>query len=145
VLDSFEEMLEEYGIEYRGISAYDSLGKRELAYRKNSLVDFLQEVDCPVSAKNQVRAELNKIFDLYDVAINEQLKWTKNVQSDLHSLELDFMQDGLDIYESERATERLEKIRGMFETGHLKGQLKKLNRVREKMLAAVESVFKSAA
>jgi len=42
-------------------------------------------------------------------------------------------------------TTTLEKIRGMFEIGYLKGQLKKLNRVREKMLAAVESVFKSAA
>ena len=100
-------------------------------------------MDSPISAKEKIRFELDKIFDLYNHAITEQLEWTKGMQSSLKSLELDFMQDGMDIYENERATERLEQMRSMFETSSLKKQLKKLETLKGKMLASIEDIFKS--
>ena len=138
-------MLDEYDIEYCGISAYNSIGEKEISFRRESLVDFLQGIDNPISAKQQVMLELDKIFDMYKEAIEEQLKWTKNIQADLKSLELDFMQDGMDIYESERANERLEKIRETFKTSRLNGQLKKLKKLKNKMTLSAESIFKSIA
>jgi GTPase Era involved in 16S rRNA processing len=142
VLDSFEEMLDEYDIDYYGISAYNSIGQKEISFRKESLINFLQEIDNPISAKKQVMLELDKIFNMYRNAINEQLKWTKGIQSDLKSLELDFMQDGMDIYESERANERLEKIREMFKTSRLNSQLKTLKHLKTKMTSSVDDIFK---
>jgi len=143
VLDSFEETLNEYDIDYSGISAYNSIGGKEISFRRESLVAFLQEIDNPISAKQQIMLELDKVFDMYKEAIEEQLKWTKNIQTDLKSLELDFMQDGMDIYESERATERLEKIRETFKTSGLNGQLKELKKLKNKMTLSAESIFKS--
>jgi len=143
VLDSFEDMLDEYDIDYHGISAYDSIHENEISFRKESLLDFLQEIDNPINAKQQIIRELNKIFDMYKEAIEEKLKWTKSIQAELKSLELDFMQDGMDIYESERAYERLEKIREAFKTSRLKGQLKELNKLKNKMTLSAESIFKS--
>jgi len=143
ILDCFEDMLEEYDLDYHGISAYNSVGETEVSFRRESLLDFLQQIDNPISAKDQIMSELNKIFDMYKVAIDEQLQWTTNVQSNLKSLELDFMQDGMDIYESERANERLEKIREMFKTTTLTSQLKKLGSLRATMTLSIDSVFKS--
>lgn len=143
ILDSFEEILDEYDINYEGISAYNSMGETEIAFRKKSLVHFLQDVDNPVSAKKKVEAELNLVFNMYEKAINEQLKWVKNIQSDLKSLELDFMQDGMDIYESERANERLETIRAMFKTSCLNKQLKTFENLKGKMILSMNNIFKS--
>ena len=143
VLDSFEDMLDEYDIEYCGISTYNSIGGKEVSFRRESLVDFLHGIDSPISAKQQIMLELDKVFDMYKEAIEEQLKWTKNIQTDLKSLELDFMQDGMDIYESERASERLEKIRETFKTSRLNEQLKELKKLKNKMTLSAESIFKS--
>ena len=143
VLDSFEDMLEEYDIDYYGISAYNSIGETEISFRKESLMNFLQEIDNPISAKEQIVSELDKVFDMYKKAIKEQLKWTKNIQLDLKSLEFDFMEDGMDIYESERANERLEKIRETFKTSRLNGQLKKLKNLRAEMTLSADNIFKS--
>ncbi|WP_294959478.1 dynamin family protein [Sulfurovum sp.] len=143
ILDSFEDMLDEYDVDYCGISAYNSIGETEVAFRKKSLIDFLQEIDSPISAKEQIISELEKVLNMYKNAISEQLKWTKDIQSDLKSLELDFMQDGMDIYESERANERLEKIREIFDTSKLAGQLKELENLRKKIMLSVKSIFKS--
>jgi len=143
ILDNFEDMLEEANISYCGISAYNSIGKKELSFRKKSLLFFLQEIDSPISAKEKITSELDKVFNMYNEAISEQLKWTKNIQSDLKSLELDFMQDGMDIYESDRASNRLEKIRQAFGTDSLKKQLGQLESLRSTMLLLVNGVFKS--
>ena len=143
ILDSFEDMLDEYDVDYCGISAYNSIGETEVAFRKKSLIDFLQEIDSPISAKEQIISELEKVLNMYKNAISEQLKWTKDIQSDLKSLELDFMQDGMDIYESERANERLEKIREIFDTSKLAGQLKELENLRKKIIVSTENIFKS--
>jgi len=143
VLDSFEDMLDEYDIEYYGISAYDSIHENEISFRKESLLDFLQEIDNPINAKQQIIRELNKVFDMYKEAIEEQLKWTRNIQKEFKSLELDFMQDGMDIYESERTYERFVKIRETFKTSRLKGQLKELKKLKNKMTLSAESIFKS--
>ena len=143
VLDSFEDMLDEYDIEYDGISAYNSIGAKEVSFRKKSLIDFLHDMDNPISARQKIILELEKIFDMYEEAIEEQLKWTKNIQSDLNSLELDFMQDGMDIYESEKANERLEKIRDTFKTSRLKKQLKKLEDLKTKMTLSANNIFEA--
>ena len=69
--------------------------------------------------------------------------WTKGIQQDLKSLELDFMRDGMDIYESEKTYERLGKIKDMFETSRLASQLKDLKDLKSKMSLSISEVFKS--
>ena len=143
ILESFEETLDEYDIDYYGISAFSSVDKQEISYKKESLIEFLSAIDNPINIKNKIISELDKVFDMYEIAINEQLKWTENIQSNLKSLELDFMQDGIDIYESERANDRLYEIKKMFETSELKKQLKKLKLLRDKITTAAYEIFNS--
>ncbi|MAD02426.1 MAG: hypothetical protein CMK65_02200 [Pseudoalteromonas sp.] len=142
VLDCFEDTLDEYGIEATGISAFSSISKKEISYRRESIFDFLNEKDRPVNVRNKIKNELNDIFNMYKDAISEQIEWTRGIQNDMRSLELDFMRDGMDIFESKRATQRLDKIRTLFSSSELEKQLKTLQDLKEKMDTALDNIFK---
>ena len=144
VLDCFEDTLDEYGLEITGISAFSSISRKEISYRRKSLFVFLDEINHPMNVKNKIKKELDDVFKMYKEAISEQIEWTNGVQKDVKSLELDFMQDGMDIYESERATQRLDKIRTLFSSSELEKQLNMLQVLKEKMDTALDNIFKSS-
>ena len=141
ILDIFEEILDEYDIAYEGISAFSSVHKKEIAHREESLFDFLERMNNPVEVEKSIFSELNIVFDMYKDAINEQIEWTKGIQSHFKSLELDFLESGVDINDTQKIDERLEKMRDMFKTSHLQGQLKDLEQVKSKMLQSSQEVF----
>ncbi|MEI0749878.1 dynamin family protein, partial [Brachyspira pulli] len=58
ILDQFEEVLDEYGLNYEGISAYDSIKKMEKSFRKQNLQDFLNTVDRDIVSKEKLANEL---------------------------------------------------------------------------------------
>jgi len=143
ILDIFEEILDEYDIEYEGISAFSSVNKEEINYRKESLFDFLERVNNPVEIQGSIFSELDTVFDMYEQAINEQIEWTKGIQSHFKSLELDLLESGIDIDGNEKVDKRLEKMRDMFKTSHLKHQLKDLESIKINIISATESIFNS--
>jgi GTP-binding protein EngB required for normal cell division len=103
ILDVFEEILDEYDIEYEGISAFSSINQEELNYRKMSLFEFLEQINNPVEVEKSIVSELNSVFEMYKNAINEQIDWTKGIQSHFNSLELDLLEISID--ESDKARE----------------------------------------
>ena len=143
ILDVFEEILDEYDIEYEGISAFSSINKEELEYRGVSLFEFLEEVNNPVEVQTSILSELNFVFEMYENAINEQIKWTKDIQSHLKSLELDFLESGVDIEDNEKANARMETMRKLFNHNYLKKQLKNLKTLEEVILESAREVFVS--
>jgi GTPase SAR1 family protein len=142
ILDEFEEILDEYGIEHEGISAFSSVNKQEIAYRGKPLFEFLEKINSPVEVQSSILSELNSVFDMYDKAIREQIKWTQGVQSHFKSLELDLLETGM-LDSDEKVDERLEKMRSLFKTSSLEKQLKELDALREKILQATKDVFLS--
>jgi len=145
ILDVFEEILDDYDIEYEGISAFSSIHKKEITYRKDSLFHFLDKVNNPVEVKTSILSELNIVFNMYKDAINTQIDWTKGIQSNFKSLELDLLESGINIDESQKVDDRLEKMRDMFKTSHLKKQYKNLEDIRENILNVTEEIFQSLA
>lgn len=143
ILDVFEEILEEYDIEYEGISAFSSINKEEIAYRNISLFNFLEEVNNPVEVQTSILSELENVFNMYRTAITEQISWTDNMQSHLKSLELDFLESGVDIEDNEKANERIENMRKLFNHNSLKEQLKSLKLLEEMILQSARKVFSS--
>lgn len=141
ILDNFEYTLNTYDIDFCGISAYKSTNNAtEIDFRKKSLLDFLREIDNPVSAADRVTSKLNEVLDMYETAIKKQLKWTKSIKSHLNSLELDFMQSG---YESKKLDKRLGEIKAVLEENKLKRQLEDLNDLKNKMTSSADHIFKS--
>jgi len=143
ILDIFEEILDEYDIEYEGISAFSSVNKEEINYRKEPLFDFLERVNNPVEVQGSILTELDAVFDMYEKAINEQIERTKGIQAHFKSLELDFLESGINIDGNEKVDERLEKMKDMFKTSHLNNQLKNLEVIRVNMNKATEDIFNS--
>jgi len=143
ILDVFEDILDEYDIEYEGISAFSSINKQEITYRKDSLFHFLDNVNNPVEVQKSILSELDVVFNMYKNALKEQIKWTINIQSHFKSLELDLLESGIDIDDSEKVDERLEQMRNMFKTSHLVEQLKELQDLREEMINSIKTVFLS--
>ncbi len=141
ILDIFEEILDEYDIEYEGISAFSSIHKEEIEYRKESLFDFLESVNNPVEVQTSILAELNTVFEMYRDAISGQIEWTKGIQSHFKSLELDLLESGLEIDDSKKVDERLEKMRNMFKTSHLEKQFKNLELLKSKIFNVVNEIF----
>lgn len=142
ILDNLQETLDDYDIEYCGISAFSSVKKTELNFRKKSLLELLDEIDTPMNIKSKIVTDLETIFEMYHVAISEQITWTQNVQSNFHSLELDLMQSGLDM-DNEMVYNRLQHIRSFFDSNSLKSQLKTLSSLRESFKNSVDKIFES--
>ena len=134
--------MNDYGLEYAGISAYNSLDKKEISFRKIALGDFLKSINRPTKMIEQVLSELNVIFDMYETALNQDIEWTKDVKSHINSLELDLLESGYD-NNDEKVAKRLLKIKNTFSTSHLEAHITKLKSLKEAMIKNVEEIFDS--
>lgn len=74
VLDTVEDTLIDYDIEVEGISAYSSILKTEIAYRKTALFDFLESVNTRVNKHHQILHKLFEVDRMYQVAILTKIK-----------------------------------------------------------------------
>ena len=142
ILDIFEEILDDHDIDYEGISAYSSVHKKEIFNRKISLFDFLTQENNQVEVYKQILEELYSVFDMYQHAINDEIKWTKNIQSSFKSLELDLLQSGYEMND-DIVNNRLDKMRSMFGVKKLENQLKDLEIIKKMMLQSLQEVFGS--
>lgn len=142
ILDIFEEILDDHDIGYEGISAYSSVHKKEIFSRKISLFDFLIQENNQVEVYKQILEELYSVFDMYRKAINDEIKWTKNIQSSFKSLELDLLQSGYEMND-DIVNNRLDKMRSMFEVKKLENQLKDLEVIKKMMVQSLQEVFES--
>jgi len=140
ILDNFEETLNLADIEYSGISAYSSIDVEEIAFRGMSIFDFLDTQNTSIDLHASITDELQKVFNLYDKAINEDIKFTKSIRKDFKSLELDLLETGFDKY-GDKASDRINKMRKLFELKDLKKQLQHLKKVESKILDEVHNIF----
>ena len=141
ILDVFEEILEEYEIKYEGISAFSSVNKEELTYRKVSLFEFLEIVNSPVNVQNSIYDELNTVFDMYKNALNTEIERKTKINSLFKSLELDLLESGIDIEQSDKVDSRLSEMKKFFTIDELQKQAKTLEELREKIIQSAKDVF----
>jgi GTPase SAR1 family protein len=142
-LDEIEEILDDYEIEYVGISAYSALEKEEYHFIKKTLYDFLQEQNSEkMMDDNNIIPRVNDIMNQYDEAINEDLKEIKLLKRHMHSLELDLLQEG---FEDDNAivSNRIHEIRKVFDVKLLEEHLKVLNQLRKKFNMVLEEIFET--
>jgi len=140
ILDNFEETLNIADIEYSGISAYSSVNVEEIAFRKMSLYHFLDTQNTPIDLHSSIIDDLQKVFNLYDRAINEDIKFTKSIRKDFKSLELDLLETGFDKY-GDKISDRINKMRKLFELNDLEKQLQHLKKVKSQILDEVHNIF----
>ncbi|HEF7224073.1 TPA: dynamin family protein [Campylobacter jejuni] len=140
ILDVVEETLEDYDINFKGISAYSSIMKKEYAYRKTSLIDFLDNVQVQHQIHESIIKELYEIDvqcqkDLL-VAIDEK----KKIYNALSSMAADILQLGYDDF-SNPIYARIEKLKALQNTQELEVKLKELGVQIEKFKNIIDEIF----
>ncbi len=139
VLDNFEDNLLEFGFEYEGISAYDSINKEEIIYRKQTLSDFINSVDKNIISKEQIAQELNEVF----LKLKKELLYEKKKQEDLkstiHSLDIEILEANLD--DSSAIDRRLDKLKSIVNIAEIQDLLDELEQLRKKAFEILNEIF----
>lgn len=140
VLEEIEESLDDYGIEFAGISAFSSLTKQEYIYKKQSLFDFIKERDYESQVHADMVRKLYEVYIMYKRAILTNIKEKESIKSHIKSISLDMLEEGFDDM-SKPAFQRLDKLSKIFDTKKQEQNLKTLDEVTQKLKIAIDQVF----
>lgn len=140
IMDEIVDTLDDYDIEIVGISAYSSIHKTEYAYQKQSLFDFLNELDTPSDKHHLILQRLYQIDEKYQRAILQTMKESKQINAALSGLKLDLLQEGFDDLGS-GLYEKISKMNALFVSKHKEEMLHKLTYVVAQMEATINQLF----
>lgn len=140
IMDEIVDTLDDYDIEIVGISAYSSISKTEYVYRKQSLFDFLNELDTPSDKHHLILQRLYQIDEKYQRAILQTIKESKQINAVLSGLKLDLLQEGFDDLGS-NLYEKISKMNALFVVKHQEEMLHKLTYVVAQMEATINQLF----
>ncbi len=143
-----KETLENNGIEFLGIGAYNSERYQEIKEFSekspafDSLEKFLTELNKKGEKQNEILKVLYKVGLAYEKAIKEDLSKFKRYQKELHSLKLDLMQKGFDDF-GKKISGRIETLKSEFSQKERAKQesLKRLEEVMDLFKKSVDKVF----
>lgn len=137
IMETVVEYLEDYNIEFAGVSAYSARLKKELTYFKQPIMQFIKNLDKPSNKHRELLKKLYEVDLMYQKAILADIEEYKTFAKTFKTLALDLYEQDVD----EETYNKVDRLRKRFETKELEQQLKKLGVVIEKLRAAVDSVF----
>ncbi len=150
IATNIREILEDKGVEICGIGAYSSKNYEKCKeINENSsiftpLEGFLRSLDKKSEKQNEILSVLYNVHLAYEKAIKEDLNKFKRYQKELHSLELDLMQQGFDDFGNKifGRIETLEKEFSQKERSK-RENLEQLNQVINLFKKSIDKVFES--
>lgn len=140
IMDEIIETLDDYDIEIVGISAYSSIYKEEYTYQKQSLLDFLNDLDTPSDKYRLILQRLHAIDEKYQCAMLKKIKENQQINTILNGFKLDLLQEGFDDLGS-NLYEKISQINMLFTSKHDEEMLNKLADVMSKMELAIMDLF----
>ncbi|MEO1814185.1 MAG: dynamin family protein [Acetobacterium sp.] len=141
VIEELQETLEDFDIEYFGISAYSSNRNKEYSFYKQSLFDFLQEENNKnCHFKQKVLADIKGILDMYRDAIQEEIDEISKIQKEFKSLVLDLLEVDFEDNGS-KVNNRIADLKNCFNPTILKKQLDELNYLELSFKKSIEDIF----
>lgn len=140
ILIEFENVLKANNITYRGISAFSSIDKKELAYKRCSLFHFLDSLDNPLNRQEDLLKKLYAVDQMYQFAIKKDIKereaLTNAIDDIAYHLNMeDFAEGEHYIYDV------LDDIKSYFNVKEQKEHLKELDVIIQKLKKAIDSIF----
>ncbi|MGM0609303.1 MAG: dynamin family protein [Candidatus Muiribacteriota bacterium] len=140
VLDEIEDSLDDYDIDFSGISAFSSNLRHEYMNRKLSLFDFLKGENKILQTEKEIISEIEKVFKMYQSAITQDIDDRKNIISQINSLELDMLESGFDSTDS-TVDNRIEELKKSFKIKQLEKQQKEMFSIKKLILESVNELF----
>jgi hypothetical protein len=96
ILDTFEERLEDMGINYAGICTYSSNLKKTYTFRKSSIIEFLSEQNASNPIYGTLADMLDDVFDEYYLEINHNIKANEKIRKEVKTIALDTIEIEVD-------------------------------------------------
>lgn len=136
IMEEIATELDNYGIEYQGISAYSSKMKKEYSYFKKSLKAFFIEQDLEINRIQEIYESLDSVNVMYKKAIQADIKENKKIKDKLfiirQSLASNWRNDDED---------KVDELMKYFGISSQELHLLKLKSVMEKFNNALEMIF----
>ncbi|MCW4153677.1 dynamin family protein [Halomonas sp. 18H] len=142
ILSELESILDLEDISVEGISAYSSVRRQELSFRKKSLLEYLAKQNAVVEVQEQLIKQVENVFDQYREAIMIDMERSNRIRGGFRSMHLDILEAGEQKL-FKRMQERFDELRGEFTTKDQEIAFKNADQLEHKMVVAVKDVFAS--
>ena len=138
VAEQVAQTLENEGLDFDGISAYNSKKGEEVLFERLSLSDFLSAQNEATNLHKSLVARLYEVKAIYEKAIKEKQAKRDKIKNQLHSLKLDLS----GAVDDERQFSRIKEIQRYFENdGKVKESLAKLEKTITAMKNVIDKIF----
>lgn len=138
ILANVADVLDEYGLDYSGISAYSSLQKIEIANKKQSLHNFLKRPNINSTIKDSLISELEIVENMYKTAITDNKNNKSKNKKALKDISLDLLENG---FSDEKVLKKLEEMQETFDFSKQDENLKRLKTEFTKLKNAIAELF----
>ncbi len=142
IMEEIQNELDDYDIEYFGISSFSSIQQKEYTFIKQSLFDFMHNCNYESQVHENIVKKLYDVYLMYKLAIMTTKKEKKAIQSHIKSISLDILQEGVDDI-TKPAFQRLDKLEKIFSIKEEERNLKMLEEVIKKLKISIDSVFEN--
>lgn len=141
ILDEVNDILNDEGIIYEGISAYNTNLGQELSFRGNSLYSFLEKHNIKLEHKKELKKQMDSIFKRYEDAIIAEIQFLKNNKSIIKNIRFDIIENGYDDLLDSKMGERLQEITNSLSHERLELNLTNLHALHKIMESALNDFF----
>ena len=136
IMEEIATALDDYGIEYQGISAYSSKKQQEYSYFNKSLKAFLIEQDFATNRAQEIYESLNLVNDMYKEAIQADIRKNQEVKDQLFTIRQALVSNWRNDDE-----DKVDELLKYFDFGHQESHLSELESVMKKFNKAIEMIF----
>lgn len=136
IMEEIATELDNYGIEYQGISAYSSKMKKEYSYFKKSLKAFFIEQDLEINRIQEIYESLDSVNVMYKKAIQADIKKNKKIKDKLFTIRQYLASNWRNDDE-----DKVDELMKYFDISSQESHLLKLKSVMEKFNNALEMIF----
>ena len=149
ILAEIAALLDDYDIEYAGVSAYSSNLEKEFMHKKASLYDFLKKANNPCNVEKKIIEDINSVLDLYKKSIAADKMKVKKIKSKINTIELDLVALGVDTDDSGYRNlksglgKHIMELKRITDCKGFEEQASNLEKVRKKMTNIVGEFFQN--
>lgn len=142
ILETFKDVLDDYGLNYEGISLYDSKKKKEYLFEGKSIRDFIKSQNIPTKKYVELALPLKEIFNRYETYVHEKYNKDTEYQKKIRRLYLDALEsNAIDVSSSagSRLEEGLNDLKNYLKPYDIDLMLKKIEDLRKKFFDCLDA------
>ncbi len=139
VLDTVQDMLEDYDIDYQGISAYSSIQGKEINFRKMRLAEFLTTYNKKSTYHEQIIDNVREVALMYLSSLKIAIQRNSKRKDELEDFRKQLAQEDVDDFN--QYEELIMTLKAELETDKHYQEIQQLHIIMDNLMSAVDMVF----